>query len=1160
MNKPLDVAMNILSYNHKTTGEDFISLNNQYSADEIEMISDPNGGLLSKPRTAIPSPFAQMDLVKNAFKRLASHPNLQGEAMDERLVSHALDVAQMFFNYNELSDKLTLVVWNREHELNTLKANLHHRILGETLEMFMEQDKEAFNFERLQRMFFLMNEGKVVGGTSPVTMWMGSPNAETGFCNIAIEQNIIAFQSWRALHKRQPLFVKYIYALFTAYPQLKHLCSELNAYLVVCFSLLTPELQQEILEELGNPRSVDTEATERARTWLTAHFDILEDGVEMLGIPFYTVRKTDILQAIQNSDFVIKPSIAQTEPLPLVLQNNLNTLEPMRYITTNWDNSTVISHADYAKEPEKRTLPATSHQYPWLSTDDFLQPVLIKLDYTLDNECFFNGNRKQASHDVDEHDFLLPIKPLFFKYFKIEDLRGTIMGKPKYEIIHSKMGGVESVRIILRIPVQKAGQYITLERTYMPEQNLDLRYDAKNDCGRFLTLPFSMSIFPFVRTGQGDMYRVQLVDRCLGMLANAALKLTFAKDGYKNYIDADAVSRKRSRKAEKHIGSEYYAVNSDFDYIVLTLYDEHGGIVAEGVVCPLWQQYIPGHEQYTFAVDFGTTNTHIECMVGDKMPLPIALDSNAKQRLIATLYNGRNVYYDALMKQEFLPKSIGTDYSFPQRTVLSESERLDADSIDLILPLCDGNIPFIYEKESLGYANRIVANLKWNSEAANGKRIRAYLTELAWLMRTKVLLENGDLAKTRLIWFYPLAMKVGNIRKIGETWSKIFAEVFATPVTATNLIPMPESIAPYYFYKSSSKFLGAASTVVNIDIGGGSSDIVVFGSNATQPTFLSSFRFAANVLFGDGFSDVPQGDTNPMLRDYVEYFRKLFNADDDKYGELSGILEDITEKKKSEDINAFLFSIANNKTVKGNDVFSYNLRLNEDAARKIIFIYFYVTLIYYVASTMKHRHLEKPRSVMFSGTGSKILNIIGSQRELDLLTQTVFQKVYEELYDTDGFSVIMEKNEPKQITCRGALMQVRDSKGCTQIEELNKRLDDFTSDLKYNYSMIAQEQLRYEDLEKEEIRNAIVEEVKKYNNFFIDLCQEINVVDRFLVDYKSLEYFKTLVNKNLEHHLINGWNFTNKNNSNKNGQELIEDTLFFYPIIGSIRDNLIENL
>ena len=171
---------------------------------------------------------------------------------------------------------------------------------------------------------------------------------------------------------------------------------------------------------------------------------------------------------------------------------------------------------------------------------------------------------------------------------------------------------------------------------------------------------------------------------------------------------------------------------------------------------------------------------------------------------------------------------------------------------------------------------------------------------------------------------------------------------------------------------------------------------MVFEPGAELPTIVTSFRFAANVLFGDGFSEVPHGDTNPMTVKYVDYFRRLFDSNDDKYGELNGILTDIAEKRKSEDINAFLFSIANNKIVRGNDTFSYNMRLNEDEQRKIIFIYFYSAIIYYVARMMRHRNIEKPRSIMFSGTGSKVLDIVGSQRDLDILTRYIFESVYGE--------------------------------------------------------------------------------------------------------------------------------------------------------------------
>ncbi len=1155
----------ILSYNNKTSGEAWIPLTNQYSADEINMISDPNGGLSVRPRTAIPSPFAQMDLVKNAFRRLAMDSRLNGELMDERLVGNALDIAQLFFNLPELRTKLHVVEWNKTAALQALTADPTHKLLGDTIEMFLNQDKEAFNFDKMDRIYFLIYGNQVIGCTSPVTLFMASPNAAPNLYTIPVEQNVNLFDLTRPLYMRMPKFVKYIYALFTAYPDLKRYCGEVNAYLITCFNLLTPELQREILTDIGNPVAMDYENQDRALQYLNISYAPSEDGIQTLGVPFYCARQADIQEAIQKSDFRIEPTVRHAgERLPLVLQNHLNApqTDPYRYITGNWDDLTVILPNDYAMEPEKRILPATSHQYPWLTDSDFFQPALIKLDYTMDRDCFFDGNLSLGSRETDSFDFLLPLSKTYFKYFTVNDLQGTIAGRPRFELIHTQTGRQESVRAVLRIPVQKQGGFITLERTYVQANGVDMRYDKDNDRGYFITVPFALGVFPFVKNPALKQYNVQLVDRALGMLENYHLNLDFhrqAPDGG----DAGTpmvLKRSRSLKSEKRVGSDYYRLSGAFDYISVQLSDERDSLVAEGVICPRWPNYIEGHEAFTFSVDFGTTNTHVECMREGQMPEPLTISSSSKERLMATLYNGEQIVYDVIMKQEFLPKSIGSVYGFPQRTVLSESERLDAENVDEIVSLGDANVPFIYEKESVGYGNRVIANLKWSTEMATSKRVRTYLTELALLMRTKVLLENGDIRKTRLVWFYPLSMKVGNVRKMGEMWAKTFAEVFGVEPDEHNLIQMPESVAPYYFYRGSSQFRGAASTVASIDIGGGSSDVVVFESNAQQPTILTSFRFAANVLFGDGFSEVPHGDSNPMLVKYVDYFRRLFDADDDRYGELNGILDDITGKRKSEDINAFLFSVIHNKVVGNNDVFSYNQRLNEDGRLKIVFIYFYATLIYYVACMMKHRGLEKPRSVMFSGTGSKVLDIVGTKRELDLLSEEIFARIYGESYDADGFSVVMERKEPKQITCRGALMQVRDAAGYASVDQLNRLMDSFDSRLKYNYSAIPHGKLTYADMDNPEIRLQIVAAVKEFNDFFCRLCDDIHVVDRFLVDNQSLVKFKQLVGKDLEHHLINGWNFVNKNDTDRNANDTIEDTVFFYPIIGSIRDNLIENL
>lgn len=1154
----------ILSYNNKTTGEGWTELNGQYSADEIEMIVDPNGGLTQTPRTAIPSPFAQMDLVKNAFHRLAMHDNLQGELMDEKLVANALDIAQLFFYSEEMQQQLHIIKWNKETEIAMLKQSQQHRLLGETIEMFLEQDKEAFNFDKLQNIYFLVYGNQVIGSTSPVTLFMATPNAKKGMYDIQVEQNVKLFDLWRPLYMREPRFVKYIYALFTAYPKLKEWCSEVNSYIIRCMEFMPKDLHDEIVNEIGNPLALDYDSVNKAQDYLRTAYKPLDNSIEALGIPFYGIKQQDILETIQQSDFMIKPSRnCGDDRLPLVLQNDLNApaADPFRYVIGQWDDTIRIAPGDYAEAPDKRTLPATSHKYPWLTDDDFLQPSLIKLDYTIDDMCFFNGNVQAATVQSDSKSFLLPLKPLFFKYFNAADLMSSIGGRPMFEMQRSGTGTTESVKVTLRIPVHKQGHFITLTRTYLQSQDGNLAFDAQNNRGHFVTVPFAISIFPFIRCASHNQYDVQLIDRAVSpQQEHCTIALQFMNNGYQNSVaDKDITRRERSLKAEKRVGSAYYRVDNTFDYINVSLADPDGNTVVQGTICPKWAAHIEGHEAYTFAVDFGTTNTHMESMHGEGQPETFALDSTSCERLLATLYNGESLLYDALMKQEFLPKAIGADYSFPLRTVLSESERMDAHNIDEIVSLCDANLPFIYEKESIGYGNRVVANLKWSTETEANKRVRAFLTELAMLMRAKVLLGNGDLHKTRLVWFYPLSMKVGNVRKLGEMWRKIMNTVFGTQ-TGDNIIQMPESVAPYYFYKYTSQFRGAASSVASIDIGGGSSDVVVYEPGASQPAIVTSFRFAANVLFGDGFSSVPRGDSNPMITRYVSYFKNLFDSDDDRYGELNGILADIVEKRKSEDINAFLFSIEHNKVTRGNDTFSYNMRLNEDPVRKIIFIYFYCAIIYYVARMMKHRNIEMPRSVMFSGTGSKVLDIVGTQRDLDQITRYIFEHVYGQSYDANGFGVIMERDQPKQITCRGALMQTRTATGIAEVEQLNGMLDSYDCNVRYVFSNIADEQVRYDDMSRPETRAMIVESVEAYNSFFCKMCDDIHVVDTFLVDYRALQQFKDLAGKDLEHHLANGWRFMNPVLNEKNGNDAVEDAVFFYPIIGSIRDNLIENL
>jgi hypothetical protein len=144
-----------------------------YSDKEIESIKDPEGGSEISLPTAIPSPFARIDLVKTAFRNITKSTDLKAYTKDgnvvsgkddEKLVSDALDLTEILFNIDSIKDKIKIIVWDRETELTKLKSGSDaHRQLAETLELYLDQDKESYNFDLLSRLYLIEYNHKIIG-------------------------------------------------------------------------------------------------------------------------------------------------------------------------------------------------------------------------------------------------------------------------------------------------------------------------------------------------------------------------------------------------------------------------------------------------------------------------------------------------------------------------------------------------------------------------------------------------------------------------------------------------------------------------------------------------------------------------------------------------------------------------------------------------------------------------------------------------------------------------------------------------------------------------------------------------------------------------------------------------------------------------------------
>ena len=87
-----------------------------------------------------------------------------------------------------------------------------------------------------------------------------------------------------------------------------------------------------------------------------------------------------------------------------------------------------------------------------------------------------------------------------------------------------------------------------------------------------MNIAFTLNLFPFIKTEGINHYNVQLIDRALGDFDNHGIGLSFYKETEAEALDAQKVNiRERSYKKEKRVGSSYYKVDDNFDYILVNL-------------------------------------------------------------------------------------------------------------------------------------------------------------------------------------------------------------------------------------------------------------------------------------------------------------------------------------------------------------------------------------------------------------------------------------------------------------------------------------------------------------------------------------------------------------------------------------------------------------
>ncbi len=1112
----------------------------------------------SKAGTSIPSPLARLELFDTAFHIVGDDRknNLKGRTIYHQLVSDCLDVMQMIFNSKNsdigIGKKLWFKEWKVRENIDKLKSkgDSHpNNLLAKSLEQIFF-DKINPRFTGVDSIFLIYYENKLLGGTSPLTLFFTSPNwsryiSDGAISNIpqSADGDVFFDDDYRPLHERDKAFVSYVYKLLlqnrTAFNRSEGLKKYINRSIDV-IEQEKPGWKLQFQDYNGQSQSTDSfdEEMPVQQSRLDSEYSKILTNIDnkfltINGINFYHQIEQNVTENIKAvSDFVIRATqsryahemddanVKHNIHPPLVLVDGMNI--PGDYMERNapWNPNTKLKR-QYFWGPKKllplyeRKLPQGSSlstiNYPFVTTDDFLEDCLIEVPFKLNNYKFFTGFN-------GDFKYLLPIKKEYFNFFNLDDLKKNLT-------ITINEG---QVRVNLRIPIRnkKGTTDISFSRIYDKQSN------------NISEAKIGLGIFPFYKIINDDEdvkalndYTILLADKNNNVEINL---IDFFK--YENIITKKpetATSIERSRKGIT-AGSKYYSINGSFDLIELGINDSDKDIV--GLIIPEWPEknVMSTGKQFSFAIDFGTSNSHISYTDSkdSRVPKPFEIKDNDLQVVLLNKPENRSnlsetyrsgygslAELDSIVNREFMPIIFGdfpgSDFSFPIRTATCERADFKSNPAKIF-----GNINigfFIDHEESKPNDINYTTNLKWlfennTDDSSSTKRIESFLTEILLIIRNKVILNNGEIKETKICWMKPQSMGQAINDQLVDAWNVATKRVFKNIERVFETTAISESLAPYYYFKfgPDGNFKNRAADSINIDIGGGTTDVIYLNKKANN-YISTSFRFAANDIWGSGIIEGLKD--NGFIKNFLDFNDKNKRQRDLADSVLDSFLTNAAYK--SEDVVSLLFKYDN--ILK----FSESIKRNNP---ELLFIFYlhYSAIIYHVIQLLESKNIDMlPKYFTFTGKGSQYIRLMCGDDKLTEFT-TLLLKSFTQLKIDNGFKVILS-DKPKEVTANGGVLFLTADPGDKILLKADDELIHFGGSTDFNTTFRKGYTTNDKALKNEQFNKSVLSNLQSFIDKLLLVESENGVVEerlaiaKFLKGYniKNLNlFYKELTNGN----------------------------------------------
>ncbi len=774
----------------------------------------------------------------------------------------------------------------------------------------------------------------------------------------------------------------------------------------------------------------------------------------------------------------------------------------------------------------------------------YFEKYLIKINYRLNDECFYNPLKNGA--EDREYDYLLPLTLTFFEEFKPEEISKLVSITEKDN---------NTVDVIIRIGNE------SISKRYQNSNVVEDQDGKIIELAEFYSIKINMGIYPFLKintstteVNYNDFYKVAfMMQDDSNNKSNNDFNLNFGKNG-RILENGDVFKLEREERTIEaeytNVGSTYYTLNTIFDFVQIEISDIDSSVLRNSIV-PKWREKLLGKDILDYSIDFGTTTTFIAYTDDpnhQRSPSPFCIDNNDIQ--VAMLnkplkkredFTWENAFVKTpkeflesteIQKHEFLP-SILLDgkYKFPIRTALFQKRSIADNQRRLF---ANANIAFTYQREQ----NRIphldqqyLPDLKWNIETNDGYRqaTEIFLQEIFYLIRIKTLLNNGDPRKTTITWFSPLSLTPSAKKAYVDIWERLYSNVFKSS-EVTHIQNLTESEAPYYFLNKKAA-INNSSSVLTLDIGGGSTDIMLFKNNV--PVAGTSVNFGANVLWGNGFNEFKGDKSNGIFKAIKDKVSENLNIPD-----LVDYNEEIIEEYGSDEIINFWLL---------NDAESHVTEELQNKDFKLSYLLHLTALIYHSVNFLKIQKFDPPTCIIFSGNGSKYIDLIQSSAYIEKICGYISRSIYND-HDIKNPQVVLPKANRKEATCYGGLYRPKTNSSYKALNYLGfeTNLDEFKK-----YADI--------DAKKDTVFEEAIASFKTFIDVFFQMNEneEMSFRSHFGINEK-LRPIKDMLKEKASENLMLGYD---RRREKVDSQDTISDSLFFYPLIGLIfkLNNLTES-